>query len=370
MSIPFERNFLPGPVGVHPEVLAALGRPMRSHRGAEVAALYARIAVPLRELVRTVRPVIVTGGSTTAMMEVAVRNGVRERLLALVSGPFGERFAQVAEQCGREVVRVSVHPGATVEPSHLRQFLDGPPVDAISVVHSETGTGSLAPLSELATVVRGQDVAVLVDAASSLGAAELDVEGWGLDFVFGGSQKCLGLPPGLAFGVASPRFVERARGIEGRGWATDVVRLVEAAAEGRPLVTPPLPLLDALDTQLARMAASGGRERRWARHAAMRARMDAWAAAQREVDLLAREGRRSPSVSVLRVRPGFARRVANAMQARGYLVATGIDDATDALVRIGHMGDHDVRTLDPMLDALASVLAECDAPHSRPPSTL
>lgn len=363
---PFGRLFLPGPTDVHPDIRAATGGPIMSHLGAEMSALLERIEVPLRELFRTVRPVMIGTCSATGFMEAAVRNGVRQRLLAVVGGYFGERFAQVAEACGKHVVRAVVPPGSTLSPDQLERFLDGPPVDAVSFCHSETATGALADLAGLARVVRQrEDILVLVDGVTSIGAMEVDVEGWGIDFIFTGSQKALALPPGLALGVASPRMMERAASLKRRGWYLDLIKFDEAVRARRPTQTPATPLILALAAQLDRIAASGGRSARWERHATMATMMAQWSEAHPRYPLLAPPGNRSPAVSVIRMPDGVAApSVVKALATRGYYVAAGLPPHDQTLVRIGHMGDLTPQHMEGLLGALSESVAECDAEHS------
>lgn len=358
-AAPFGRFFLPGPVEVHPDVLSALQRPMIGHRGSEMMELMEEMERPLRHLFRTTRPVLMGTASATGFMEAAVRAGVERRLLAVVGGHFGERFAQVASACGKEVVRAVVAPGQTLEPAHLERFLDGPEVDAVSIVHSETSTGALAPLEELARVVRRRDdVMLLVDAASSIGADPVEFDLWQLDFVFTGSQKALALPPGLALGAASKRLMQRARKLPAHGWYFDLARFEEAMRCRQPAGTPPLPVVFALHAQLARIAAEGGVEARWKRHAEMRALVDAWSLEHPATPLLARRGRRSSAVSAVKLPAGVsAPRVVSALRARGWTVAPGLGPLADSVVRIGHMGDLAPAHLSPLLDDLGAILA-------------
>src|SRR5438046_9691679 len=112
---PFGRFFLPGPTDVHPEVLAAMQRPMIGHRSGAMEQLLAGIEAPLARLCRTSRPVLVGTTSATGFMEMAVRNGVRRRALSLVEGSFSERFAKLVSASGKERIGVGVPTGCGVE---------------------------------------------------------------------------------------------------------------------------------------------------------------------------------------------------------------------------------------------------------------
>ena len=137
----YGKYFLPGPTEVRPDVLRAMDRPVIGHRGPEMEALMARVQPRLRKLFRTDRPVYVSTSSATGLMEAAIRNCVRRRVLSLVCGAFSERFYKIAVACGKEADRVDVEMGETNEPASFRDALSGGGYDAITVVHSETSTG-------------------------------------------------------------------------------------------------------------------------------------------------------------------------------------------------------------------------------------
>ena len=309
MSAPFGRFFLPGPTEVLPEVLAAQDRPMMGHRGAGTEALLAGIAEPMKAVFRTANPVYIAAASATGFMEAAVRNGVRSKVLCLVNGAFSKRFATIAEACGREVVIHDIPLGQTAEPDDVRRLLKETGADAVTVVHSESATGALSPLADLAKAVHEfDDVMLLVDTVTSMGATPVETDAWGLDFVLTGSQKAFALPPGLAFGAASARLLERAKTLPGRGIYFDLVPYDAGIRKNQTPYTPALSLIYALAAQLKRIAADGGIEGRWARHQAMQQRVEKWVADKGAslggVDFLPKAGRRSWTVSCLKVPSG------------------------------------------------------------------
>jgi aspartate aminotransferase-like enzyme len=339
MTSPPQRSWLPGPVAVHPDVLAAMLRPMPAPRSAEGGALLARVGTGLRQLFRTRRPVVTATTSATGMVEAAIRCGVRERVLCVVAGHAGERAARVAERCDRDVVRLHVPPGEALEPALLAQLLDGPPVDAVILVHAETMTGVQHPIADLLRLVRPMpDVVTIVDASTTLGAADVDPERWGADVVFSSSQRAVGIPPGLAFATISDRFLVRAAEQQDRGLHLDLVPLHEAAIEGHVVETPALPQLMALDVQLQRIAAEG-LEARWARHRTMRELVEDWVQRHKRCTMVAPVGRRADAVSALRLGPGrSAAGLVRALHAEGWDIAAA-DEPTDRVICIGHMGD-------------------------------
>ena len=362
MTAPFGRFFLPGPTEVLPEVLAAQDRPMMGHRGVGTEALLGGIDGPLKAVFRTAQPVLMAAASATGFMEAAIRNGVRTKVLCLVNGAFSKRFATIATACDKQVHVCDIPLGETAEADQVRDLLRRTGADAVTVVHSESATGALAPLAEIAAAVREfDDVLLLVDAVTSMAAMPVETDAWGLDFVLTGSQKAFALPPGLAFGAASPRMLERAKTLPGRGIYFDLVPYDAEIRKRQTPYTPALSLLYALDAQLQRIAATGGIEARWARHQAMQQRVERWVA-ERGPDLgiafLPRAGRRSWTVSCIKLPAGelTGGAVAKRMEARGITIGAGYRALKDTTFRIGHMGDHTVEGLEAVLGQLEEVL--------------
>ena len=362
MSAPFGKFFLPGPTEVLPEILEAQARPMIGHRGPETEALLAAIDQPLRAIFRTRQPVMIGTCSATGFMEAAIRNGVRKKVLCLVNGAFSQRFADIAQACGTETQVAKVAEGETFEPEQVGALVKESGADAVTMVHSESATGALNPVGELSAVIREfGDVMVMVDGVTSVGGSPVQTDDWKLDFLVTGSQKALALPPGLAFGVASDRMIERAKTNKTRGIYLDLVVYEEQIRKNQTPYTPAVSLFYALHAQVGRIIASGGIEQRWARHDAMRKATEKWAAANAEklgVSYLPREGRRSWTVSCLKLANpeigGGA--LAKRMESRGFTIAPGYGKLKDSTFRIGHMGDHTVPELEAVLGALSEIL--------------
>jgi predicted phosphoserine aminotransferase len=361
----FGRYFLPGPTEVRPELLKAMVRPVMGHRGADMEALMGRVSPRLRWLFRTKRPVYVSTSSATGLMEAAIRNCAQRNVLSMVCGAFSERFYKIAVACSREADRLDVEPGESSEPGALVDALGRREYDAVTVVHSETSTGVLNPIAAIAEAIRrvAPDTLLLVDCVTSLGATPVEVDGWGLDFALTGSQKGMALPPGLAFGVASQRAYERSLDVPGRGLYFDFHAFEKAVANDQTSNTPAVSLLYALDEQLARIEAEG-LEARWARHEAMAERTWAWVDEMRErhgieLRVLAAEGRRSPSVTCVRLPDGLSGvEITRRLAERGFTIASGYGGLKERTFRIGHMGDHTMDELDALLDQIELIVRE------------
>lgn len=360
-SRPYGRFFLPGPTEVHPDVLEAQTRPMMGHRGADAQAFMKPIHRDLQTVFCTERPVFISTSSATGLMEAAVRNGAHSRILSLVNGAFSQRFADIGRACGFEVDEIAVDWGQAHDPDVVRARLEESSYDAVTMVHSETSTGVLNDIPALAAVVRDfEDTMVLVDSVTGFGAAELRPDDWGIDFLVTGSQKGFALPPGLAFGVASERMMERAATAPKRGYYFDLEFFAENHAKDQATTTPALSVLYALEVQLARML-SEGMEARWARHMAMAERTWAWVTEMNErgagLEILAPEGHRSPSVTTIRLPDGVAGPdVTRAVKERGWVIGGGYGKLKPDTIRIGHMGEHTLEELEGVLGIVAEVL--------------
>lgn len=357
----FGTFFLPGPTEVRAEVLAAMSRPMISHRGPAFDALFTRIQHGLKTVFRTTRPVYVTASSGTGMMEAAIRNAPSGAILCLVNGAFSERFANVARGCGREVRVLETPLGTVHDHAAVKQALAGGGFAAMTATHSETSTGALADVAALAKIAHANGAMILVDSVSGLAGARVETDAWQLDFALTGSQKAFAIPPGLAFGVASEAFVLQAQTVPARGRYFDVVELEEFTLKNSTPATPALSLLYALDVQLPTIVAEG-MEARWARHEAMRVLTEQWAEGRPGTGVLATRGSRSPTVSVITLPDGLSGdAVVQAVAHRGITVGGGYGALRERTFRIGHMGDHSLATVQRCLDACDDALDQLGA---------
>jgi aspartate aminotransferase-like enzyme len=190
-----------------------MAQPLPHHRSAEFKAVYGAVIEKLQAVYRTAGDVLIFSASGTGAFESAYANLVEpgDRVLVVSAGSFGERWVQMAEAYGAEVVPLRFEWGERPDPDTVAEAInaDDSLVMAV-VVHSETSTGATADVQAIAERTRGRGALLVVDAISSLGAAPLEADGWGLDVVVTGSQKALMTPPGLAFASVSERAWARA----------------------------------------------------------------------------------------------------------------------------------------------------------------
>ena len=198
----------PGPTPIPPEVLLAQGSPLVYHRGPGFGRLMRDVTARLKELYRTERAdVLLMTSSGTGGLESAVQNvfSPGDEVLIPLAGFFSERWRSLATAMGLTVRTVDHEWGEKVDPSRVADALAAHPVKAVLLTHSETSTGVIQPVEELARVANEAGVMVVADVVSSLGAVPFEFDAWGVDVAVGGSQKALSASPGIAFVAISER---------------------------------------------------------------------------------------------------------------------------------------------------------------------
>jgi len=331
---------------------------MIGHRSAEFGQLFHRLQPRLRRLFQTQDRVYISTSSGTGLWEAAVRNCVCTRCLNLVNGAFSQRWRTVTLANGKQSVAVEVDWGQAIKPEQVEEALECERVDAVTLVHSETSTGVLNPLEEIAEVVRRfPEALLLVDAVSSLGGVDIPVDELGIDVCLTSSQKALALPPGLALASVSDRALARAQEVENRGYYFDFLVFEEYLARNQTPTTPPISLLYALDYQLDRILAEGP-EARFRRHQAMTQMVWNWAE-ERGFELFAEEGYRSPTVTVVRNTQGVDVHALQAyLKERGMTIADGYGPLRGKTFRIAHMGDLTPAEVEEVLAAADEFLSQ------------
>jgi aspartate aminotransferase-like enzyme len=271
---PYVKQYLmtAGPTPIPPRVQAAMGEPVVYHRAPDFDALFARVLERLPAVFQTANDVMVLTASGSGAMESAVANLVRpgQPILACAAGKFGERWIELGEAFGAQVVRHEPGWGARVEPADVDRLLaDHPDVEVVYATLSETSTGVVHDVRGLAEVARGHDALLVVDAISGVGATELRQDEWGVDVVVGGSQKALMSPPGLGFVSASQRALDFAAARPGpkAAYYFDWERAIAEQRKPAPATpfTPAVTLIRALDVALD-LIAEEGLENALARH--------------------------------------------------------------------------------------------------------
>jgi aspartate aminotransferase-like enzyme len=272
MANPYLKKYLmtAGPTPLPPAVSLVMAEPMLYHRAPAFVEVYARALRRLKHVFGTQHEVLVFAASGSGALESAVANLVRREHPALVAscGKFGERWAELSNAYGGATVHWQTDWGQRVDPAELDKVLgDNPQVDVVFTTLSETSTGVINDVRELAEVVHRHDALIVVDAVSAMGAIPVPQDEWNLDVVVSGSQKALMSPPGLAFASANDAALEYAAGTETQRFYFDWARTVAGQRKDPPdsPFTPAVGLVAALDVALGMIEAEG-LERVYERH--------------------------------------------------------------------------------------------------------
>jgi alanine-glyoxylate transaminase / serine-glyoxylate transaminase / serine-pyruvate transaminase len=263
----------PGPSTVHPRVLQAMAAPLLGHLDPVFLSIMNDIQTGLRRIFATANPLTMAlSGTGSAGMEAAVVNIVEpgDAVIVGVNGVFGTRLATMVERCGGHAIRVEAPWGQIVEPEAVAAALhQSGSVKAVALVHAETSTGVRQPLAAVAQLCRAHNALLIVDAVTSFGGVPVEVDRWGIDVCYSGTQKCLSCPPGLAPFTVSERALAaiRQRRKPCQSWYLDVSLIADYWTESSRAYhhTAPISLLYALREAL-RLVEEEGLPARFARH--------------------------------------------------------------------------------------------------------
>src|SRR3954453_14367341 len=338
----------PGPCNPYTEVMAALGRPMLGHLDPDFVTILDETCERLRTVFATRNPMTLpVSGTGSAGMEAAFVNtvGPGDVVVVGVNGLFGERMCDVAARCGAEVVRVDADWGQPLDadpvlnPPPPPKGIAPPPPKVIAAVHAETSTGVRNDFEPLAAG-KG-DALLLMDCVTSLGGIPVDVDGWGVDIAYSGTQKCRGVPPGLApltMGQrARDRMIEKPQ-----SWYLDLGMLADytgPATGGRKYHhTAPVAMIFALHAGLGALL-DEGLDAAFARHAECGSLLHD-GLQKMGLSLFAAEGHRLPELTTVWVPEGADdAAVRRTLLARyGIEIGGGVGEFVGRVWRIGCMG--------------------------------
>ena len=243
----------PGPVPVPPEVLEILAQPMEHHRTPNFEKVFTRVRENLKTVFGTKQPVFIHTSTGSGAMESALVNTLNrgEEVLSIVSGKFGERWADMAEVFGLKVHRLNVNWGEAVDPRAVEQFLSShKSIRAVLTQACETSTGVLHPIAALANITAKTEALLIVDGITAVGALPLPMDELGIDVLIAGSQKAFMLPTGISFVALSPRAWQRAQTANLPRYYFDLRKEKEANDRGESYYSTAVIHIKALDVVL------------------------------------------------------------------------------------------------------------------------
>src|SRR5689334_13435093 len=208
MHIKKQRLLTPGPTPLYPPALHAMMASDIHHRTEDFRKVYRSCLADLKEVMGTSNDVLMFAASGTGAMDATVSNlfSKGDRVIVCSAGKFGERWAEIAKAYGLDANVLSVPYGQVVTPAQVEQALaKDPAIKGVFVQASETSTGAAHDVQAMGRAVAKTGAIFVVDAITGLGTMPLDIDGWGIDILIGGSQKAFMIPPGLAFLSISPK---------------------------------------------------------------------------------------------------------------------------------------------------------------------
>jgi alanine-glyoxylate transaminase/serine-glyoxylate transaminase/serine-pyruvate transaminase len=361
MALPQSDRLLmgPGPSPISPQVRAALTAAPRSHLDPDLLALLDEIRAGLARVFRVDAgaTTLAISGTGTAGMEAMVANLVEpgRPALAIVTGYFGDRLAEMLARYGAAVERLDVEWGRAVDPDAVKRALSAKRVDVVTVVHGETSTGVVNPVAEVVALARDHGAIAIVDAVTSLGAVPFDAAAWGVDACYACSQKGLGAPSGLAPILLSARA--RARCAGRRSFYFDVELIEDYWLRRRYHHTISAPLVYALHAALGEVEAEG-LDARWQRHERHHQALVA-GLARMDLSLLPAARERLWSLNAVRVPANVDEAAVRAhlLQRDNIEIGAGLGPLAGKIWRIGLMGSGATAdNVDRVLSALGDAL--------------
>jgi aspartate aminotransferase-like enzyme len=246
MHIQKQRLLTPGPTPLYPKAVQAMMGAEIHHRTQEFRDLYRSVLADLQRVLGTAHDVLILASSGTGAMEASVTNcfSPGDCVIVGTAGKFGERWVEMTRAFGLDVIVLESPYGQVVDPSTLAQALAANPgTKGVFVQASESSTGAAHDVRAMGGIVKTTGALFVVDAITGVGTMPLEIDGWGLDFVIGGSQKALMIPPGLAFLSISPKAWARMESARLPRYYFDLRRERKNAAKGESSWTPATSLI-------------------------------------------------------------------------------------------------------------------------------
>jgi aspartate aminotransferase-like enzyme len=332
---------LPGPTAVPERVRLATARPILAHRGPEFREILLETEALLRPILGTRNHVLCFGCSGTGMMEAALVNAVHpgERILVVVNGQFGERFAAIGRALGAVVDTLDVTWGEAVAPAAIEARVKAEDYRAVVLVHNESSTGIVADLAGIGALLRDRTTLLIADSVSGLAGVEMRQDAWGIDIVVSASQKALMCPPGVGLASVS----DKAWKIVNRDGSAprfyfDFRRYRDEIEKGGMPYTSPVSLIQGLNEAL-HMIHEEGLDEVLARHRKLATALRAGCAAI-GLPSFARNGALSSTVSVFETPTGIdAGAIVRRLHEKHRTVIAGArNKLAGKVIRIGTMG--------------------------------
>ena len=352
------RLLTPGPTPLYPPAVRAMAGADIHHRTEDFRQLYRQVIADLQYFMGTAHDVVVFTASGTGAMEGAVSNlfSAGDKVLVVSAGKFGERWVELAGAFGLRATVLEAPYGDAVTPERVADTLRAEPgLQGVFVQATESSTGVSHDIRAMARTVRATDAILVVDAITGLGTSDLDIDGWGLDVVIGGSQKAAMIPPGLAFLSVSPKAWKRAEPRRSPYFYFDLRKHKTTGDKGESPWTPATSLLLGLAETL-RYIREVGREN-LIENAQLLARACREAATGLGLELFARATPAGAVTSILAPEGIDSSDIVKQFKHRfGAIIANGQDSMKGKIFRVAHLGYFDFHDLFAVIAELELIL--------------
>jgi aspartate aminotransferase-like enzyme len=313
---------------------------MIGHRAPEFVELFNRVIPKLRKVLYAEDSHVFLGTcSGTGIMEGALRNLVKKRVLVSCNGAFSDRWFGMAAENGKEADSLKVEWGQAIKPEMVDKALSTGKYDAFTFTHNETSTGVMSPIAEVSEVLKKYpDVSFMVDAVSSMTAVKIEVDKLGIDCMLAGTQKAWAMPPGLTVFTVSKRGMEKSATVENRGTYFDFQAFKKYGEKGQTPNTPAISFIYAIDHQCDKILAEG-MDTRFARHLEMAQHCRGWLK-DRGFEMFSEDPYHSVSLSCAKNNKGIDIGALNKYLAtKDLVISNGYGKLKGDAFRIAHMGD-------------------------------
>lgn len=364
MYIKKQRLLTPGPTPLYPKALQAMMGSDIHHRTEDFRSLYRAVLADLKEVMGTSHDVLAMVASGTGAMEASVANFLSpgDRVIVCSAGKFGERWAEIAKAFGLDAVVLKEEYGSVVSPERVKKALESDSnVRAVFVQASETSTGAAHDVRAMGEAIQKTDAMFVVDAITGLGSMPLDVGGWGLDIVIGGSQKAFMIPPGLAFLSISPKAWALAETSKLPRYYFDLKKEKKSAAGGESSWTPNTSLVLGLGEALKYIKSIG--MAKLVENAQMLARATREAVTALGLELFAPQSPAASATAVKAPKGIDSGAIVKDFRNRfGSIIANGQGSMKGQIFRIAHLGYFDFPDLFAVIAELEIILAAQGVP--------
>lgn len=353
-----KKLFIPGPVEVRTEVLEKMATPMIGHRSKDASILQRRISDNMRKIFFTESEILLSTTSGSGLMEGAIRCCTAKKAAVFSIGAFGKRWYEMAVSNNVPADIFEVEMGKAIDPVDVDKVLATGEYDLVAVTHNETSTGVMNPIEEIGEVVKKYpNIVFIVDMVSSAAGSKVEVDKCGIDICITSTQKCIGLPPGMAICTFSEKAKKRAEQVTNRGFYLDLLQLYKyiQKKDYQYPSTPSLSHMFALDYQLDYIINEEGLENRFNRHKEMAKVVRAWA--EKNFELYSDKNYLSNTVTnVKNTRNIDVAALNKALGERGFQISNGYGSLKDKTFRIAHMADCQMEDIKELLKNIDEIL--------------